>query len=685
MSFYTHKDTRLQVVVIENTTITDSTGSVGAAMNVFEFSPEFQYRRVDVVIRESTFTNTISTVYRKEFQGTVYFGNIRNATITNCIFSNNSATAIIADESRIYFNGNVTFYGNSGYNGGALALYANSFIYIAVDTHLWFMSNEAENLGGAIYVASRAHTTTSRSLCFFQFVSDIIQYAYYWAWSSVPIQMDFRGNTAGFAGDDLYGGSLETCIVNVEDIVTVAGWWVVVASSIFMPSPDQLKIASTPSRACFCNDNFKPTCGAINSTVSVYPGALFSITAVAVGQWLTPVPASLSSILLDNSMGDYGAISAPQSVQDVESECTKLSFDISSPNTAEMIAVTIQKSSDRKPIDSNVINAAIGWYKIGQPTDEFLHLPIYIVARLLPCPLGFELSKQNRCDCTHQLKQHQISCHIQDQTVHRTAPLWIGVLNTSGSEDASYAVHKHCPFDYCKPDNIGIHLNSTDVQCNYNRSGIICGQCVDGLSEVFGSSKCKQCSNAHLALLIAFAFAGMLLLAFLVMTDLTVSAGTISGLVFYANIIGINKTALFPSGDFNILTIFIAWVNLNIGIETCFYNGMDAYAKSWLQFLFPTYIWIITGAIIFTSRHYTLVGRLCGRNIVQVLATLFLLSYSKLQRSIITALSFTVLEYDDKTESLWLYDGNVSYLQGKNIALFLFSIVALLCFFHTRW
>ena len=38
--------------------------------------------------------------------------------------------------------------------------------------------------------------------------------------------------------------------------------------------------------------------------------------------------------------------------------------------------------------------------------------------------------------------------------------------------------------------------------------------------------------------------------------------------------------------------------HLDLGIETCFYDGMDAYVKTWLQFVFPIYIWGVIGLII---------------------------------------------------------------------------------------
>ena len=127
-----------------------------------------------------------------------------------------------------------------------------------------------------------------------------------------------------------------------------------------------------------------------------------------------------------------------------------------------------------------------------------------------------------------------------------------------------------------------------------------------------------------------------------------------------------------------ILSTFISWINLDLGIETCFYNGMDMYAKAWLQFLFPIYIWTIVGGMIVSSHDSSTAARLFRRHAVKVLATLFLLSFAKLQRTIITALSFTFLTYPNGTKTVWLYDSNIEYLRGKHISLFITALVALL-------
>ena len=93
----------------------------------------------------------------------------------------------------------------------------------------------------------------------------------------------------------------------------------------------------------------------------------------------------------------------------------------------------------------------------------------------------------------------------------------------------------------------------------------------------------------------------MALVILLITCNVTVTEGTINGLIFYANIVRMNHTIFFPPYNSNILTIFIAWINLDIGIQSCFYNGMDGYTLTWLQFLFPIYIWTIIIFIILLS------------------------------------------------------------------------------------
>ena len=169
--------------------------------------------------------------------------------------------------------------------------------------------------------------------------------------------------------------------------------------------------------------------------------------------------------------------------------------------------------------------------------------------------------------------------------------------------------------------------------------------------------------------------------------NLTVSVGSINGLIFYANIIQAYQATFFPHGAQGVnvctkfLSVFIAWLNLDLGIQTCLFAGMDAYSKTWLQFLFLVYVWIMVGAMIYGSRHSPTVCRLIGSNAVPVLATLFLLSYAKLLRTVITAVySTTLTGRDSSTPLVWLVDGNVPFFRGTHIALLLMAVVFILMF-----
>ena len=146
-----------------------------------------------------------------------------------------------------------------------------------------------------------------------------------------------------------------------------------------------------------------------------------------------------------------------------------------------------------------------------------------------------------------------------------------------------------CPLDYCIESSINVTFKSSDLptQCDFNRNGTLCGQCQKNFSLAFGSLHCIQCDNGHIALIVLFFLAGMILIAIIHSLRLTVAFGTINGLLFYANIIQANNDAYFPRSTINFFTIFISWLNLDLGIETCFYDGMDIYSYSWFQFLFP--------------------------------------------------------------------------------------------------
>ena len=68
------------------------------------------------------------------------------------------------------------------------------------------------------------------------------------------------------------------------------------------------------------------------------------------------------------------------------------------------------------------------------------------------------------------------------------------------------------------------------------------------------------------------------------------AVGTINGVIFYANILGLSMDELTEGHHGPHLTFFcivISLLNLDLGFPLCFYKGMTTTDKVGLQFVFP--------------------------------------------------------------------------------------------------
>ena len=577
------------------------------------------------------------------------------------------AGAIYARSSTLIFQGNAEFVNNTGYNGGALALSAGSQIVIGRHAHLKFIGNHAKHFGGAIYVDNANHQVFSTFMtitCFYQ-LADTFN-------TSVISHILVENNTADYAGSALYGGWIDFCTTERHRYRWFTGPGF---GSLFQVNGRELDysvIASNPMRVCLCIDS-RPECRITQYNISAYPGTKIQIPAVAVGQRFGTVLSTVRSDFLDSK--SYPNIHDWQHTQKLDKNCTSLTYTIMSPSQVNLTMIVEIENLD---IPDTIVMRAGGKHKLQNksldPDIYFTNLLIHI--KMLLCPSGFEYdNKSMTCTCDSKLVEYEINCSIDTQTIWRKSSFWITTA------EGGLIVHEHCPFDYCRPDSFDLDLEDPDEQCAFNHSGILCGACQHNLSHVYGTSACRECSSLWALLWVPLiALAGIALVVLLVVLNLTVSVGTINGLIFYANIVRANHATFFPPDTTNsFLSWFIAWINLDLGIETCFYNGLDAYVKTWLQFVFPLYIWFLVITIIVLSHYFTLAARLSGRNAVPVLATLFLLSYAKLLRIIITVFQSTDLEYPDKSvRKVWLYDGNVDYLTNKHIPLFIAALLLLL-------
>jgi len=394
-----------------------------------------------------------------------------------------------------------------------------------------------------------------------------------------------------------------------------------------------------PLSVCPCSTVENVTNCYSSNLGEIFPGQTMNIELTISKQWLQQNRVSTTTLIAKNSQNDNCQIvdTSQLSQTHFNHGCNKYSYTF-------------------WPFNKTTVNC-----KLFLGLDK---IPEMFYVTLKICPKGFTLHEiRKTCYCDPLLKDSQLSitaCNLDNETVLRPANSWISA-NTIDNVHV-YRISLHCPFDYCLPYSSYLNLSDSNSQCQFNRTNVLCGQCQAGLSAVFGSSQCEHCSNVYLLIIAPIALAGIILVIFLFVFNLTVANETINTLIFYANIININISLFYPTCHPGTCTI-ISLLNLDLGITTCFYIGMTDYTKTWLQLVFPSYLMLIAILLIIASRYSSTVQRMTAHRALPVLATLFLLSYTKILRFSCTVLfqyyKVTHLP-SNRNEILWSVDTTVN-------------------------
>ena len=570
-------------------------------------------------------------IHQKGHQAAVVLVNVNNVIFDHIEVCNHNTTGLIGDNSLITFTKRNMFVNNSGTYGGGIALYKSSQLLLKEHVNISFVNNHASVSGGGIFVSQILDVDTAFNCSF-----KVIPYHYP---DDTKTELYFVNNTADISGDVLYGGKINDCTNTLY------------FNHLFhYPQQTGLSVVSSdPIQVCFCESN-RPNCSITNISIIAMPGFGIKVSLATVGLQNGTTEGIIK-------LTSYSSSKVQAYFKRLNAICTNVTFTLRTNNSLGSKQVyTTLKSSINKPL-----------------YDPYVKV---IEVNIESCPNGFPFV-DGTCVCRMELNSPPITCDNKTQIITRVGNMWIGYENNSNC----LIVQRHCPFHYCDDHSISFTLDISKNQCLYNRSGILCGQCSEGFSLVIGSNKCDQCNSNYIALIIPFAAAGIALVAFIIVLNLTVSVGTINGLIFYANVVKMYEHFFLPGGAIPFLSWFISWINLDLGIETCFIDGMGSCTKAWLQFIFPAYVWFIIILIIILSQYSSKVVRLVGRQAIPVLATMILLSYTKLIRIVFQVLKYTNIQCSGKnnvTLYRWYIDANVQYVRGCHIPLFLFSVAVLI-------
>ena len=522
---------------------------------------------------------------------------------------------------------------------------AASFLFIRPYTIL----NVSNNIAYTLVTQRNTYNKNGRHYCLFQFsgpdlVVDIhtetFTFTVLMLNNNVMISKSLLGQGTSFENCSLLGEQ-----PNVTKVLMIN---YTIASST--------SVRAIPSSICICSSiNSYSNCYSPNLG-SVFPGQILNIQLIISRQHLNEGLPSTTLVVANTPDDDCSILNSQQLSQThFNHGCNNYSYTI--------------------------------WPSKNYITECKLFLglkdiPEMFYIQIKPCPKGFILTNTRKaCFCDPLLDTNIVSitsCNLDDEAVLRPANSWISADTLNNSH--TYQISSSCPFYYCLQHSSYLNLSNPDSQCQFSRSGRLCGQCQKGLSVVIGSLQCKKCSNVHLLIIIPIAIAGITLVLILFISNITVTSGIINTFIFYVNIININYS-IFCSNSHSIDCAILSFLNLDLGIETCFYNDMTDYAKMWLQLAFPSYLILIAAILIIGSRHSMIIQRFTARRGTQVLATLFLLAYTKVLLLVHQVLFFfSQITYipSNKTVLVWSVDTSASLSGIKFCSLFVVCIILFL-------
>ena len=617
-----------------------------------------QYNRID------SFAETASRGSLR-YAGTIQTQSISLVLEGENTLQNNSGSGIYTIRSRVSISGKAVFAHNQGTYGGAMILIDLSFLILRQNSSTNFVSNTAAVSGGAIYVQLVVDTYIYRSIdCFLGFGEfDPLCFnndACSLKKRLLGIELNFINNLAHVSGSMIFGATLENCtwatairaepsyrgeqslLENLHRLYT----------SVFhfdIPPKGAAQI-STLSERFTLND----------STMSVMPGQTTHLQLTALD--------TLSQIVLDGLASTITATdeTASDAVATLGQSGYWFTQNVDSSSNVPLSINGIQNQSFRVVIFSLDSTASTS-----------------VSINLLSCLPGFTYINSS-CVCDSRLEAAGIQCDIDRQLLIVPHQMWLGPIGPIAGSGVSndQLIVRSCVVDFCSLGSKEVHPSDFTTQCypGSNRAGVLCGSCREGYSATLGSNQCIQCTNIYLLLLLVFLVVGLLLCAGMAFLHITISEGYLNGVLFYSNIVNLFAGDFVPAGIQKIAFIPTAFLSMNLGLRSCFFDGMNTLHIYALQLSFVAYLFGIFVVFTVLSRRIKFPGTE-KYSTTKVFVTLFLLCYVSILQFCIGIISFVVLNtLGGETYLHWYPDPSIAYFQGLHAALSVLAILLILIY-----
>ena len=461
--------------------------------------------------------------------GAVYVTGIEAIFSGTMNFTANSGSALAVVGTDVDFSGcTAIFVGNTGSNGGGIALLGVSLLVIGAQTRMDFIDNYVTGYGGAIYNRYIEQETMKSNLnCFIHYGDPFV------APKDWDVHFYFKNNTALKLGKSIYSSSILPCSLARGKIDRV--------KDVFCWDKDRWIYDSEN-----CSDEIytSPRSFSMPETLpNIYPGREFNLQLNAVDD-------------LHHSVTRTTVYSA---TVDRQHPAQFAEVDPRSTYTGDNY-VTINGLPDRN-------------FTLRVVTTSFPHVQIKINMTMVKCPPGFMLKSKkysssltkgyntNTCECLKAGSfRGYLMCYAKEWNARIPTGFWIGYVPREDSSEhllmgyfpPIYSLHRNAKFH----DNITLSADSTNTSLDEticgdeHRTGVLCGKCVDGFAVAVNSIhyECVLCNGTSTRDFIG-RLIGYVVLRYLPVTiflfiifyfNIKLTSSAASGFVLYAQMIGSN-------------------------------------------------------------------------------------------------------------------------------------------------
>ena len=597
------------------------------------------------------------------------------------VFIGNNGTALLISTAvaRFYPNTIATFMDNAGVRGGAISLLSSSYLWVGENCTFSFTSNKATVRGGAIYSSTigqhELHEHIEALGCFIRVAND----------NANNITFTFSNNKADYRninyGNSIFASSLLSCAsscsgdhtnISAHDALSC------IAKFKFMNSTAETEVSSSGSEF-----SLKGTLPLV-----VIPGKEFELPIVVTDTLKNIVHSTLRTYVKSTSNN------------------SNLTIDI---------AYTYISEKNMKLYGLPGEHGYLILERVGYRT-----LVMSFEITLDECPPGFVIGSPpnekmvvNLCVCASNHNQSYTGLEKCSEFEFQAFILhgyWAGYNGDNASEDALLTAH--CPLNFCT-------YNSTKMQyhyklpsianksflnefiCNKNRTGILCGSCIEHHSVYFHSPNyiCgpnKNCSIGSVLYIVSELLPLVILFSLVLIFNIKFTSGKYNGFIFFAQVvdyIAIDASDVssildskwirnFNSVSFSIYRIF----NLNFfsfdSLSFCLWNGakmLDIIIFKFATISFAFFL-VLVVYLLLNVRNFYRVCRARRRpvSVIHGLSTFLVMCYAQCVQ-----ISFRILtarhlfgKGGQSFQSRVLYSGDTVFFSKTHVV---YAIPALVC------